>query len=130
MKVCGLILLFSSLALTKNVPPEMVDIWNSLVDPFVGSCASEFNIDNEIARNFFRLGQLPNDRPFHCFLRCLYENLHFLTPQGDFDYDMVVTKAHYMPPHLAEKCISETKAIMDICGKSYVGAKCAIDSLV
>ncbi|XP_031348774.1 uncharacterized protein LOC116174888 [Photinus pyralis] len=129
MKYLLLFCLAPYLSRSQEVPTDANAIWDSVADGHYQECADEFGIDRAIGRDFLRNLYLPDTRAFHCFLRCLYKSTDFLNADGDFDIEVVVYKAHFLPYDLTEQCITESHMQPDLCDRAYTAAACAVSGL-
>ncbi|KAK5646130.1 hypothetical protein RI129_004594 [Pyrocoelia pectoralis] len=114
----------------KQPPQATLQIWNDIAEGHYQICAKTFNIDMDLAKNYFLYLYLPDERPFHCFIKCIYDRVHFLTSEGDFDPEVVVNKVHFLSQEIVDKCIQEIHHFTDSCKKAYVGGTCAIAYLM
>ncbi|KAF5292524.1 hypothetical protein FQR65_LT01670 [Abscondita terminalis] len=128
MKILLLILLLSS-ALSKKVPSEVFDVWSKITDPYLLTCAESANASLEQIRNMLKHVHVPNNPQFHDFIKCIYEHLQMLRPDGSFSEDVILTKATYMTRELTQKCIEKSNSENNLSKKSYILCDCIVDGL-
>ncbi|KAF5296843.1 hypothetical protein FQA39_LY12361 [Lamprigera yunnana] len=129
MKLFGLMVLLS-LTSAADISPFALNIWNDLIKDFHDECVAISNANPEQAKSIVRDIAVLKDRSVHCYLKCLYEKIDFLLPNGEFNKNDVVYEAHHLGIEGSKKCAADANPEKDVCTKAYIFGKCVVDMLV
>ncbi|KAF5296842.1 hypothetical protein FQA39_LY12360 [Lamprigera yunnana] len=85
------------------ISPEAIKLWENISRNHNDECISTTNIDPVVLKRIVYNRTVPNDRNVYCYLRCIYEKLDFLLPNGEFDEDKIVNTATYLTHEVSKK---------------------------
>ncbi|KAF5292523.1 hypothetical protein FQR65_LT01669 [Abscondita terminalis] len=129
MKIIIILLLLSP-AFTKKIPQQVFDVWIPLVEPHLPHCSELSNANVTEIKNMLRLMHVPNNPEFHNYIKCIYEKLGFLKPDGNFSESAILRKATYMTSELTRHCILKADSEKNLPKKSYILCDCVVNGLI
>ncbi|KAK4879396.1 hypothetical protein RN001_007542 [Aquatica leii] len=112
-----------------NISPYAVSIWKGLTQAHNNECVKISKTNPDYIEKMLIDVHIVNERSFHCYMKCIYEKLNFMLPNGDIDVNYVLEKAPYMTRELTVKCAMEAKRVEDFCDKAYNVMHCVIHNL-
>ncbi|KAF5287962.1 hypothetical protein FQR65_LT12139 [Abscondita terminalis] len=104
-------------------------VWSNLTNEYVEECVLISKVSPSLVDEILIHADVPDDKNLHCYLKCIYEKIHFLLPNGEFDEDEIVEKAHYANPEITEKCIEVADFEKELCRKSFLFGRCVLHEL-
>ncbi|KAB0800759.1 hypothetical protein PPYR_06498 [Photinus pyralis] len=111
---------------TKKLSPEVIKVWEGIVAPLYDDCVKITNVDPEIPKTMFELEDLPNADSFICYMKCIYDKLSFLKPNGELDQDQMLKVIYTLKLEELQKCIADTPKSTDLCKNTHDIAACII----
>ncbi|KAF5296848.1 hypothetical protein FQA39_LY12366 [Lamprigera yunnana] len=130
MKVLTLIFIFFGFASTNRVPSDVIEIWNMLVKDHNDECIANTNVDPIKIKAILIEAKIPYEENILCYIKCVYEKMNFLLPNGEFNMDELLGKASYLTQESVENCKKIANPETDVCRKSYLFAHCVIEFLI
>ncbi|KAF2903612.1 hypothetical protein ILUMI_02576, partial [Ignelater luminosus] len=101
--------------------------WKGTVAPVDRGCILKSGVKEEVADNFYKFGDMPDDLSFKCYLHCNALNLRIVDSTGQILPKHIVEIFDYTDLPLAEKCSKILEA--DPCQRAYLMVKCFHDNL-
>ncbi|KAF5271063.1 hypothetical protein FQR65_LT00482 [Abscondita terminalis] len=114
---------------TRQVPPNVRNVFNNLTDPYKAECLGTAVINLVYYELMIDHGYVTNDRPFGCFLQCMFNKIGVYKSDGEFDVASILEKVSYMNETLTQTCVDETESEPDFCIKSLIGSTCVLNAL-
>ncbi|KAF5296846.1 hypothetical protein FQA39_LY12364 [Lamprigera yunnana] len=130
MKVLTLIFIIFGFASANKLPSDIIEIWNMLVTDENDDCIVNTNVDPIKIKAIFIEAKIPYEENILCYIKCVYEKMNFLLPNGDFNINELLNKAPYLTQESVENCKKIANPETDVCRKSYLFAHCVIESLI
>ncbi|KAB0797579.1 hypothetical protein PPYR_08572 [Photinus pyralis] len=125
-----IILCFIMSSVELKLRPDVIVHWENYHIRYFDTCVKETGVDPMIPRTMLRQINLPDEESFHCYLKCIFQYNHMLTPDGkDIDYDAFGADIH-VTPEVLKVCRELGGTESEICRKTYLVAKCTIDDKV
>ncbi|XP_031345442.1 uncharacterized protein LOC116172371 [Photinus pyralis] len=124
-----LIVLFILLTPTlcqKQLPPDAVKAWDSIAMIYNDICIQETNIDPRVPEIMFKELPMPEEKEFHCYLKCSQERLGFMSPSGEFNIAVILDQVHFMTEELVTRCAEVSYQELELCKRSYALFKCLV----
>ncbi|KAF5292525.1 hypothetical protein FQR65_LT18404 [Abscondita terminalis] len=115
---------------SKKIPNQVSEVWAKLTDPHLLSCVDSPNANLEPFKNMLKHIHVPNNPKFHNFIKCIYEKLEMLQPDGNFNEEIILKKATYMTPELTRKCVQKSNSEKHLPKKSFILCDCVVNGLV
>ncbi|KAF5285302.1 hypothetical protein FQA39_LY04401 [Lamprigera yunnana] len=108
----------------KKIDSKILHRWHEVIAPHQIHCIKESNVQKEDIDKLVNLGEI-SDTPSHgCYLKCLFEKLHFFDVNKQFDKKVITSTFFYMDEKLTDKCTRESADEKDLCRKSYLISNC------
>ncbi|KAF5271058.1 hypothetical protein FQR65_LT00477 [Abscondita terminalis] len=126
--ICTLcvVALFAINAECKHIAPDVKNIWKNLTDPYQNVCLGHSPINSVHSEVMIKNAYVGNSKSFGCYLKCVFEKIDVLKPDGEFDVHAILDKLPYMTENITQKCIDEGKGETDGCLKSLIVGNCAV----
>ncbi|XP_031338137.1 uncharacterized protein LOC116167040 [Photinus pyralis] len=126
MKVFVQLSVICALGLSLQLPPDVLELWEANVAPFLDTCTKEMNVDPEIAKNMFRHVHLPDEQTFHCFMYCIFQKQRFLNSDDELDREQMLETIQTLTPDSLQLCIDGAAGVTDVCVKMYNLTRCIV----
>uniref|UniRef100_A0A1Y1MQQ0 Uncharacterized protein n=1 Tax=Photinus pyralis TaxID=7054 RepID=A0A1Y1MQQ0_PHOPY len=114
----------------KKLPPEITNAWMRIVTPIYDDCVKITNVLPEIPKTMFEQDELPKDKSFACYMKCVYEKLSFLKSNNEFDKEEMVKEIYMLTPAMAQLCVDESAMEPDMCKKINIIVGCIVREVV
>ncbi|KAK4887238.1 hypothetical protein RN001_003509 [Aquatica leii] len=129
MKIVLLLVLISS-ALSKKIPDRVHEVWGQLIAPYSDECVESSKVNPHQVKNMLTHMHVPNNEQFHDYIKCIYEKLEMLKPDGNFNEELILSKAHYLTKDFLIRCIKNAELEQNLSKKSYILCNCVVEGLV
>ncbi|KAB0796976.1 hypothetical protein PPYR_11037 [Photinus pyralis] len=121
--VCVFVPLVSSINIEK-VPKLLQESWNLITKPYEAKCVAETGVNQVYADRIFLYSEYPDDDALKCYMLCVCKELGiFNVSTGEWIVDAFLRVAG-MTPEIYAVCNDETKAITNLCQKTFDLSKC------
>ncbi|KAF5271060.1 hypothetical protein FQR65_LT00479 [Abscondita terminalis] len=120
--------LFAINTTPKQVSLYVQNIWKNLTDPYQSECIENSTINLIYSDIMLENAYVSNSLSFGCYLKCIYEKIGVLKPDGEFDFYGILNKMSYMTEEVTRRCIDEGKDETDVCLKSLIVCSCAVNA--
>ncbi|KAF5296833.1 hypothetical protein FQA39_LY12351 [Lamprigera yunnana] len=119
-----------TVAVNKEIVPHVVEFWRQLSQKYKNECVAFANADPLQVDVILTNVTVIKERSIKCYLSCIYKKLRFLKPDGKYDEEEIVVRAHYVSLPISRKCAAAAANETDLCEIAYGYAHCLIDNLM
>ncbi|KAK4887239.1 hypothetical protein RN001_003510 [Aquatica leii] len=113
----------------SEIPDNVHDVWGQLIAPHSDQCIESSKVNPNQVKNMLTHVHVPNNEQFHDYIKCIYEKLEMLKPDGTFNEEVILSKAYYLTKDLTKRCLKKAEFEQNLSKKSYILCACVVEGL-